>query len=141
MPILYELLALRSHLNDNDARCALVEAFRLSAIIYVSELRALFGMEPSAEPKYAAKLQNLLYYSEIDWASTDPVLLWVLAVALTAYNITQEQRAWLGGTFRTVAETQGVENFEDLKGKLEQIVWDEAVMMSQTEALRRTFED
>lgn len=139
-PICYELLVLRSHLDKNDTRGALIEAFRLSAIIYLYELRALFSYEPAAEPKYAGKLQNLLYYSAIDWASADPILLWVLAVALTSRNVTPEQRAWLGGTFRTVVETQSVDNFEDLKSRIEQIVWDEAIMMRQTEALRLIFE-
>lgn len=139
-PIGYELLTMRSHLEENDERCALDEAFRLVGMIYIRELRAMFGIDPAPQAMYAAKLKNLLSYSDIDWAVADPILLWVIAVAVSARMITEEQRAWFDCRFKTVCQMQAVENFEDLMLKLSQIVWDEVIMRIESEDLKRILE-
>jgi len=135
-PICHDILSMRSHLEGNDAALALQEAFRLACIIHISELRALFGFPAVAQSKYASKLQNLLYYSAIDWLVPDPFLLWVLAVVITAHKIRPEQRKWFITTFRIVLGTQEVESFEDLIFRLSKILWNEGLLRSHSQTLR-----
>ena len=135
-PICHDMLSMRSHLEGNNAALALQEAFRLACIIYISELRALFGFPAITQSKYTSKLQNLLYYSAIDWLVPDPFLLWVLAVVVTAHKIGLEQRKWFIATFRIVLGTQEVESFEDLISRLSKILWNEGLLRSHSQTLR-----
>ena len=139
-PICHDMLSMRSHLDGNDGTLALQEAFRLACVIYISELRALFGFDARAQSKYAGRLQNLLYYSAIDWLVPDPFLLWTIVVAVTAKTIRPEQRKWFVNTFRVLLKTLGVESYEDLISRLSKAIWSEALLRAPSQTLRNIVE-
>jgi hypothetical protein len=138
-PILGDLLAMRPADVDKEEHAGkILEAFRLAAILYVSALRARFGIDTlSGDPRYSWKLYSLLSSSLLEEAP--PVLLtWILSVAFTSQCL-PEQRNRFAEVLQELLATMEITNFGYLKGSIEQIVWDEGILVSQSQSLRTLF--
>jgi hypothetical protein len=142
-PILGDLLAIRSEINEsNESENATVtlEAFRLAAILYVSNLRAKFGIDTlSGGPRYATKLRIILPSSSLAQGAPPLLLIWILSVAITSQCL-PEQRLWFTEVFNDVLVAQNITSFPILLGMITNITWDEDLLMTETQSLKLQFE-
>jgi hypothetical protein len=141
-PTLGDLLAMRLDIDEAPSPSTLrLEAFRLAAVLYVSDLRSKFGVDTlSAGPLYATKLQALLSSSSTsDWETHTDLLVWILTVAFTSQSLSPEQRAWFTEMFNNTLMAGGIYQFEDLKSLLAEIVWDEEILDIQSRTLESLF--
>ena len=139
-PILGDLLAMRLDAYRSSST-VLLEAFRLAAVLYVSDLRSKFGIDTlSAGPLYATKLQTILSSSYTrDWEAQSDLLIWILAIAFTSPSLFAEQRTWFTGMFSNALMAGGISEFESLKALLARIVWDEEILDIQSQTLGSFF--
>jgi hypothetical protein len=141
-PILGDLLAMRLDVDTKPSPSTVIlEAFRIAAVLYVSDLRSKFGIDTLyAGPTYATKLQNLLSSSSTrDWEAQTDLLIWILTVAFTSQSLSPEHRAWFTEIFNNALTAGGISEFEDLKALLAQIVWDEEILDTQSRTLESLF--
>jgi len=137
-PIVGDLLAIRLDVdNEPNPSTVLLEAFRLAALLYVSDLRSKFGIDTlSAGPLYATKLLALLSSSSTqDWKMQTDLLIWILAIAFTSQSLFLQQRAWFIVMFNNALMARGINDFENLKALLARIVWDEEILVIQSQTL------
>lgn len=139
-PILGDLLAMRLDAYRSSST-VLLEAFRLAAVLYVSDLRSKFGIDTlSAGPLYATKLQTILSSSSAhDWEAQSDLLIWILAIAFTSPSLFAEQRTWFTGMFSNALMAGGISEFGGLKVLLARIVWDEEILDIQSQTLASFF--
>jgi hypothetical protein len=141
-PILGDLLAMRLDVDkEQSPHTVLLEAFRLAAVLYVSDLRSKFGIDTlPAGPLYATKLQTILSSSSTrDWEAQTDLLIWILAIAFTSQSLFQEQRALFTEMFNHALTVGGISEIEDLKALLTRIVWDEEILDIQSRTLESLF--
>jgi hypothetical protein len=138
-PILGDLLATRVEVNNDDTDTVVFEAFRLAAVLYVSSLRANFGVDTlSADSLFATKLRTHLISSPFKQEAPLSLLLWVLSVASSSQYI-PEQRDWFVELLNDVMVTESIASFEELRAILVEVVWDEKLLDTETNALRAIF--
>ena len=93
-PILGDLLTSRPLVDGVESASVVLEAFRLAAVLYVSNLRAKFGIDTlSAGPHYASKLRVLLSL-HLNQCAPPALLIWILSVAFSSQCL-PEQQVWL----------------------------------------------
>ena len=134
------MLAIRSVEADGAGHTnGVLEAFRLAAILYVSALRARFGVDTlSGDPQYVMKLHGLLSTSLIE--EVPPVLLaWILSIAFTS-PCPSGQRNWISNIFQALLVDMEITNFEQLRATIERVVWDEIFLDSRSRFLQALFE-
>jgi hypothetical protein len=135
-PILGDLLASRAEVDEADIDTVTLEAFRLAAVLYVSNLRAKFGIDTlSGGPLYITKLRALLSSPPIVREIQPMLLIWILSVAFTSQCL-PAQSTWLSEIFTDILATKNITSFADLKATITQVVWDEDLLISQTQSLR-----
>lgn len=135
LPIFHDLLAML----DQD-RSLLQEAFRIAAMLFVHELQATYwGRIPP--PLFLNKLYRVLSSSDLDWSSQDPVLFWIVAVALTSEMGTANQKTCLILKLKLLTVVNGITNFADILRRLRQISWNYAILKRRTEVLYSYFEE
>ncbi|KAF2095416.1 hypothetical protein NA57DRAFT_79143 [Rhizodiscina lignyota] len=138
-PVLGDLLAMRVEVDYEDIASVMLEAFRLAAILYVSSLRAKFGVDTlSADPVYGAKLRTLLMFSSLRQEAPPRLLVWILSTASSAEHIPAE-RNWFAEISREVLAAENIVSFEALLAIISQLVWAEDFLVYQTNILRGFF--
>jgi hypothetical protein len=140
VPILGQVLAMRRQsIDDVEERNAILELFRLAAVLYISALRTPFGVDTiSTEPLYAAKLHSaLISYSLVEGISS-LVLVWVLSVAFTS-NCEIDRKHCFKRELIGLLVTLDIANFQTLKETLTAVVWDEDLLASQSQCLQELF--
>jgi hypothetical protein len=139
LPILGDLLTIRPEPGEADTSYITLEAFRLAAVLYISNLREKFGFDTlSASPLYASKLRTLLA-SSLDLIIPQTLSIWILSVAVTCQG-TAEQNAWFTETFKHSTVDQNIISFAVVMDMIIQVVWDEDIWIAETQALRSIFE-
>jgi hypothetical protein len=135
LPIFHDLLSMLDH-----DRTVLQEGFRLAAMLFVHELQLMYwGLIPP--PLFLSKLHSLISYSNLDWSSQDPILFWILAVALSSDIATPEQKGCFLGKFKLLIRANNITNFNCVMRKLVQISWDYGILKIRTEILCSLFEE
>jgi hypothetical protein len=135
MPIFHDLLSMLNH-----ERSSLQEGFRLAAMSFAHELYGMyFGRIPP--PLFLHKLHRLLASPGLDWSAQDPVLFWILAVALTSRMATPEQKICFVGRFETLIIANRITDFEILMSTLSQIAWDHDGLRARTDELHLSFDE
>jgi len=127
--------------EESNPSTVILEAFRLAAVLYVSDLRSKFDIDTlSGGPLYATKLQALFSSSSTgDWEAQTDLLIWILAIAFTSQSLLPEQRAGFTEMFSNALAIGGISQFEDLKALLTRIVWDEEILDIQSRTLESLF--
>jgi hypothetical protein len=139
-PILGDLLAFRPEVDETNIATVTLEAFRLAAILYISNLRAKFGIDTlSGDLLYVTKLYNLLSPLQFNQALPPMILIWILSVVVTSQCL-PEHRKWCSDIWTEVVVSQNLLSFANLMSTIGQIVWDEELLSVETESLKRMLE-
>jgi hypothetical protein len=94
-PILYDLLSLPRDANGTASKFSKRrECFRLAGILYVSEVRAKFGMDNTGATSYAYKLLRALKSPEmlVSWESDSFFLIWSLTIGSASLCVPEALR-------------------------------------------------
>ncbi|KAL2869752.1 uncharacterized protein BJX67DRAFT_391757 [Aspergillus lucknowensis] len=92
-PILHALLLQSRAAIDDSVEARLEESFRLAAIIYLTELRGLFGIDTVPGQLYVSKLR-LSLQDVAPAVYAEPYAVWALTVGACATCLDQELRTW-----------------------------------------------
>jgi hypothetical protein len=114
-----------------DAEKQMIEAFRLAAIIYISNLRARFGIDVSSQTLlYSQKLSVILqgYDSKAPTQAEHNLRLWCQTVGATSRCLPDAERTLF---IRQCSEAL-VEDFDttmdSFLGQMKQFAWDEEIL-------------
>ena len=136
-PILGELLALAIPHVDSSETGDVLEVFRISAILYISALRARFGIDTlSAVPHYVEKLYACLFSSSSELPPS--LLIWALSIAFTSHRH-PDRTNWFGQVLRARSLSMGITNYEGLLTILAETVWDDELLPLQSQSLQSIF--
>lgn len=94
-PILYDLLSLpRGTLDVASQFLKRRECFRLAGILYISEVRAKFGMDNTGATSYAYKLLRALKSRDmlVSWGCDNLFLLWSLTIGSVSLCVPEALR-------------------------------------------------
>jgi hypothetical protein len=94
-PILHDLLSLPRDPTGIASRFSKRrECFRLASILYISEIRAKFGMDNTGATSFAYKLLRLLKSREmlVSWGSDNFYLLWALMIGSVSLCVPETLR-------------------------------------------------
>jgi len=116
MPIIYRLAGTSSAEGD-----PILEAVRLSCILYTAEIRRLFGIMGIFCHTHIAKLRVCLSNNSDDWGELQTLKIWCLAMG--AMESRGPERAWFLGELEK--EREGT--WEEMKEQLKGILWYEDV--------------
>lgn len=134
LPIFHDLLMMLDY-----ERSMLQEGFRLAAMVFLHGIQVrFFGRFPPCG--LLDKLYHWNSSTELDWSSQDPVLFWILAIALTSDLATPKHKLGFMHTFRLLLVGSGVADFEDMMRRVVQVSWDYGLMEMETDDLRGMFE-
>lgn len=140
IPILGQVLAMRHHDSDETDRSSpTLELLRLAAVLYISALRAPFGVDTlSTELLYASKIQNILTsLSSVD--DIPPALLaWVLSVGFTS-DCDTDMKRYFENALVVLMKLLHVTDAEKWIEIITAFCWDEKLLVSQSILLRTIF--
>ncbi|KAL7934760.1 hypothetical protein V8C35DRAFT_301779 [Trichoderma chlorosporum] len=94
-PILYDLLSLPRDTDGSTTQFSKRrECFRLAGILYISEIRAKFGMDNTGATSYAYKLLSVLKTRDmlVSWESDNHFLLWTLVIGSVSLCVPEALR-------------------------------------------------
>lgn len=94
-PILYDLLSLPRVTHDTASTFSMRrECFRLAGILYISEVRAKFGMDNTGATSFAQKLLNCFKRSDMlsSWESDNLFLIWSLTIGSVSLCVPEALR-------------------------------------------------
>ncbi|KAL6787438.1 hypothetical protein V8C43DRAFT_276626 [Trichoderma afarasin] len=94
-PILYDLLSLPRDTDGVSTQFSKRrECFRLAGILYISEVRAKFGMDNTGATSYAYKLLQALKSRDmlVSWGSDNHFLLWSLVIGSVSLCVPETLR-------------------------------------------------
>jgi hypothetical protein len=137
IPILGKTLALHRIVTPvgNEIN-QLVEAFRLAAVLYISALRARFGVDTLlSEPLYAGKLHDLLVTGSLVRHVSSSLLPWILAVSYTSNCCTEQKISFRKALMELVIEPEAIDYFA-LRQKVSRVMWDEELLPVQSQILQ-----
>jgi hypothetical protein len=118
---------------------AIADVVRLATVLYISAVRTRFGVDTlSGEPFYAAKLQNALASQSLVCTVPSPVLVWILSIAFTS-NCDTEQKHFFRKALKDLTVTLEIASFANLKEIIKTIVWDEDLLVPQSQSLQALF--
>lgn len=136
VPILGQVLAARQKCLEESQN---LELFRLAAVLYISALRAPFGIDTtSTETLYASKIHTILLSLPSIEGTPPTMMAWVLSVAFTS-NCDTDMKHYFGSTLRKLTASMHIADIEKLKNVLETVVWDEVLLASQSFSLLTLF--
>lgn len=140
-PVLGDLLKLQELQIGNETFEWVLESFRLAAILYVSNLRACFGIDvEEGAMLHLRKLRTAL--SKLpDGAGQTPglphsLLVWILAVASTSRCLPAEATDHFRALLISALEKLEIESADDLMALLAQFAWAGGIFARETEELR-----
>jgi hypothetical protein len=135
LPIFHDLSSMLK-----EKRTLLHEGFRLAALLFVHMLRSLcWGSAPAL--LLLRKLHQLLSSSDLDDLAHDPLLSWIIAVAVSSDIVTPAQMKCFTRILELLIRVNRFTNFQHYMAKVVQITWDHDVLDSRTSILRRCFEE
>jgi hypothetical protein len=124
-PILHALLSQPRATVYDAMGDRLRECFRLAAVIYLSGLRGLFGVDTIPAQLYGSKLQLLL--QGVDLAvyaePTNFYLVWVLTVGASASCLDQELTDWFTAQLSQALGVLQIPTFADYKNIITDFLW------------------
>jgi hypothetical protein len=129
-PVLHDLLSMPRGTIYDSLNVRMKECFRLTAIIYVTELRGKFGIDTVPGRLYGSKLRVMLNDTNmaIDWGSSNIYLIWILTVAACSSCLLEDQRDWFVNSLSTMVQLMGMTGFHDLEASVTSFLWcDEAL--------------
>jgi hypothetical protein len=137
-PILGELLRRRSSVYDDHDGYYVWEYFRLVAIVYVNNLRLLFGIDSlTGVPLYAGKIISLLN-SSLQHIIPRNIYIWGLVVAFTSSTL-ESQMSLLHRTLVNFLQQSSISNYEELSSVLQGVLWSEELLQPQSKVLRHLY--
>jgi hypothetical protein len=139
-PILGQVLAMRpKDIDEARETSTILEIFRLASVIYISALRTRFGVDTlSGEPLYAAKLHSTLTSQSLVGDIPSTMLAWILSVAFTS-NCETERKHYFQKALKNLLVTLEIASFAELKEKISTVVWNEDLLVSQSQSLQELF--
>lgn len=94
-PLVVKLLSLRRSVNANNIQSVVQEFFRLSLILFCSEIRRKFGVAPIVTKVQAQKLRSIFAAARNIWnGELVQLRMWALVIAGCAISI-QVERIWI----------------------------------------------
>jgi len=140
IPVLGQILALRPiNSEGTESTCKSLEAFRLAAILYISALRARFGVDTTSwEFLYAGKLRDILSSEWSDQNTSSSTIIWILALSY-ASQCKIEEKGFFWEALMGHTTTSNIVCYADLENKLKTIVWDADLLVDQSRTLRALF--
>jgi hypothetical protein len=116
MPLIHRLSGPSSAAGD-----PVLEAVRLSCIMYTAEIRRLFGIMGIFCDTHVAKLRTCLSNNSADWGDLQLLRVWCLAMG--AMESRGDERAW----FFAELEKERWDSWEEMLEQLKEILWYEDV--------------
>jgi hypothetical protein len=111
LPIQHRLSSLASEVVDTeDEEDNIVQAVRLSCILYTAEIRRLFGIMGIFSDLHLSKLRTHIENSSPNWGELSILRTWCLAMG--AMENRGSKRAWFLGEL----EKERVGSWEEVKG-------------------------
>jgi hypothetical protein len=117
----------------------LQEGFRLAGMLLIRELQATFWGR-ALPTMFHDKLRRWLCSADLDWSSSDPMLLWIVVVGLTSDMNTTAHSSWFRRKLETLMIMDGL-NFNGMMHQVSQIVWDRDVLRVKMGRLKHCFRE
>jgi hypothetical protein len=134
LPVLHELLSMLNYKLSITQ-----EGFRLAAMLLIRELQAtLWGR--ALPTMFHDKLRRWLCSKNLDWSSSDPMLLWIVVVGLTSNMNTTTHSLWFRRKLETLMIIDGL-SLSGVMHQVSQIVWDLDVLRVKMERLKCCFRE
>ena len=139
-PLLRALLSLQIQANESASKQRTTERFRLAAILYVSSLRARFGMDTAFQaPGYAEKLltvpSSLEDDDDLPTSALQDLLLWCSAIAATSRCLSADLRIRFVPAVVARALATSMDDNDGLTQTLRRLVWSEHHLDVETSRL------
>ena len=119
LPLQHRLLCLVTAAVDEGERK--VDILRLGCILFLAEVRRLFGIMGVRSSLHTRKLRQLLEQNEDSWETTALLKAWVLAMG--AMESFKDEREWFVAKLRVLKLELGFDTWEDLQRSLQDILW------------------
>lgn len=141
-PILYDLLSMPRGTIHENMYVRRRECFRLAAVLYVTELRAKFGVDASPAILYASKLRNMLQAGDMlrPWGPSNVFLLWSLTVAASSTCVLEGLRRGFVHMLSTAAQAAGITRFPELVTLFATFLWCDETMALSVRALETKYQ-
>ncbi|KAL3456529.1 hypothetical protein BJX64DRAFT_39777 [Aspergillus heterothallicus] len=124
-PILHLLLSQPRATINESLDDQITECFRLAGIIYLTELRGLFGVDTIPGQQYGSKLQSQMQTLEpvVYTQSTNFHLVWALTVGACASCLDQYLREWFNERLISVLAVLRIPTFVDFRAAVTDYSW------------------
>ncbi|TAQ91467.1 hypothetical protein B7494_g162 [Chlorociboria aeruginascens] len=119
LPLIHRLLSLASDIHDEYH--SPLQAVRLACILYLHEIRRLFGILAVVPDLHTTKLKALLEDETLDWTRLNLLKAW--CIAMGAMESRGPKRQWFIQRLHMSMEELDIGTEEELETKLEQVLW------------------
>jgi hypothetical protein len=97
------------------------EILRLGCILFLAEIRRMFGIVGIISSTHTRKLRVLLESQTKSWEELGVLRAWVLAIG--AMESTRQNRAWFFGELQTEQTVLGFNTLEELEARFREVLW------------------
>ncbi|KAH7413156.1 hypothetical protein BKA64DRAFT_346789 [Cadophora sp. MPI-SDFR-AT-0126] len=121
-PLIHQCLRLSGNsivVNEHDTN--ILQAVRISCLLYTAEIRRLFGINGVAAKLHTQKLKFYLENSKHDWGELGMLRLWCLAMG--GMESEGADRAWFAAEIASEGAEMGYPMWHDLETQMEEMVW------------------
>jgi hypothetical protein len=139
-PLLGELLDTRNLIDDFSGSPNGFEVFRSATLLYVSALRARFGIDTmTGDNVYSTKIQRLVSIQDSQNGLSVQFQVWILCVAYTSCSCSHYQKPWFENLLKHKFQVISINGPEKLLEMLEEMIWDKILLKKQTTELIAMF--
>ena len=126
LPLLHRLLSLSgAAVNITERESIVLQACRLASILYLAEIRRLFGVMGIVSEFQTEKLRNILESSADDWNDFGLLKMWCLAMG--AMESSGSLRNWYIIVLVKEGEKLGIRGWDEIERQLRGVLWYEHV--------------
>jgi hypothetical protein len=122
LPLLHRLLSLSvATVNTDKQGSDMLQACRLGCILYLAEIRCLFGIMGIISTLQTKKLRNFLEASANDWKEFELLKVWCLAMgAMESFG---SLRAWYIAELGKASGKLSISSWDDMERQLRGVLW------------------
>ena len=121
-PLLHTIISLpRLGLDQVGSDYLIIECCRLGMILYLAEMRRLFGISGVDSTRQTQKLRYFLQESSSDWGSLGMLKTWCLAMGgMESMGL---ERCWYFSDLKRVGACLGLNTWDEIERELREILW------------------
>ncbi|PVH77811.1 hypothetical protein DL98DRAFT_656527 [Cadophora sp. DSE1049] len=121
-PIIHQCLILSGNaILADEQDTNILQAVRISCLLYTAEIRRLFGINGVAAKLHTQKLKFYLENSPHDWGDLGMLRLWCLAMG--GMESEGAERAWFAAEVVREGAEMGYPMWHDLETQMEEMIW------------------